>query len=239
MSYDLSEISHQLFELLKRQGADIDRSELIAEIHDFLAMLYGIKPVFLHGRGLAPENWIEEVLNLARDLELEIIEGPFWDATPYGEFPNWYHEHCRAELKPYRAWYICQDAETVDAVQSVNSANGRLSIPKEAKLLGYPECCVNAHYARASHYHRGTLSILKRLTKGNEKQMQDLVRGGAHLAPETEKEIKHFDAAFEIHEPELGSWNMCASCVRSTNQASATLVQQYLNLIEECGLKLG
>ena len=38
--------------LLGRQDQSVDRRELIAETHDFLAMLEGVKPVFLHGRGL-------------------------------------------------------------------------------------------------------------------------------------------------------------------------------------------
>lgn len=238
MSSELSEISSHLTELLRRQGGKIDRGELIAEIHDFLAMLEGLKPVFLHGRGLAPPHWIEHVVKIATDLELYVEEGPFWDATAYGEFPKWYADHCRAELQPYRAWYICSDPAIANAVKKINDANGRLSMTEEARLLGYPECCVGAHYERAERYHRGSLAILKRLAKGDETRMRDLFFGGAHLAPVTQQEINDFDEAFEIHEPAFGSWNMCRACKNETNRTSKELAQQYSEVIQKAELKL-
>ena len=61
--------------LLGRQDQSVDRRELIAETHDFLAMLEGVKPVFLHGRGLAPKDWINEVLGMAQELGLHIVKG--------------------------------------------------------------------------------------------------------------------------------------------------------------------
>lgn len=234
----LIQTGRSLASLLEKQDETADRGELVAEIHDFLAMLDGIKPVFLHGRGLAPPNWIENVLKIAANLELYTLEGPFWDATAYGEFPEWYAVHCRAELQPYRAWYICRDLAIAEVVQKINSANGRLSITEEANLLGYPECCVTAHYERARRYHRGSLAILKRLAKGDENKMQDLFSGGAHLAPVTAQEINDFDEAFEIHEPEFGSWNMCRACAKETNRTSLELVGKYSEVIQKAELKL-
>ena len=84
----LIETGRQLSTLLEMQDDTADRRELVAEIHDFLAMLDGIKPVFLHGRGLAPPDWVEQVLSIARELGLRVIEGPFWDATAYEVFQN-------------------------------------------------------------------------------------------------------------------------------------------------------
>ncbi len=224
--------------MLEKQDETADRGELVAEIHDFLAMLDGIKPVFLHGRGVAPKHWIENVLKIATNPELYIVEGPFWDATAYGEFPEWYADHCRAELQPYRAWYICKDPSIAEDVQKINAANGRLSMTEEASLLGYPECCVTAHYERARRYHRGSLAILKRLAKSDETKMRDLFFGGANLAPVTPQEINDFDEAFEIHEPAFGSWNLCRACAKETNRTSMELVHQYSEVIQKAELKL-
>ena len=65
MSSVLVQTGQRLSALLGRQDDSVDRRELIAESHDFLAMLEGIKPLLLHGRGLAPRNWIKEVLIIA------------------------------------------------------------------------------------------------------------------------------------------------------------------------------
>ncbi len=105
----LVQTGQRLSALLGRQDNSVDRRELIAEIHDFLAMLEGIKPLLLHGRGLAPRDWIKEVLIIAQELGLYVIEGPFWDATTFESFPDWYANYYRKELQPYRAWYICKD----------------------------------------------------------------------------------------------------------------------------------
>lgn len=235
----LVETGRKLSDLLELQEKNADRGELVAEIHDFLGVLDGIKPVFLHGRGLAPPDWVEKVLVIAHELDLRVVEGPFWDATDYGEFPEWYADHCRAGLLPYHAWYICSDEDIAESVRTVNAATGYLSMTEEARLLGYPECCVNAHYERARRYHQGTLAILKRLANGNENKMQKLFAGGAHLVPVTQQEIDDFDAAFDIHEPRFGSWNMCGACASGTSSASGNLSQQYSDVVQKADLKLG
>ena len=235
----LIETGRRLSALLEKQDDSADRRELVAEIHDFLSMLDGIKPVFLHGRGLAPSSWVEHVRSIAEDLGLRVIEGPFWDATDYEEFPEWYAGHCRVELEPYRAWYICNDETVAEFVKNINDVGGRLAMTEEAQLLGYPECCVNAHYDRTRQYHSGTVAILKRLANGDDIKMQELFAGGAQLDPVTQQEIDDFDAAFDVYEPLIGSWNMCPACARGTNSASQILSRQYSDVIQKAELRLG
>jgi len=229
----LVETGHRLSTLLGKQDEFADRRELIAEIHDFLAMLEGIKPVLLHGRGLAPSHWMEEVLKIAYNIGLCVIKGPFWDATTYGEFPDWYANHCRKELQPHRAWYICKDTTIAESVRRVNDAAGHLSVSEEARLIGYPECCVKAHYERSRRYHWGTLAILERLANGDEKKMQNLFTNEAHLVPVTQQELNDFEMAFDIREPKLGSWNLCHACARGTNSPSEVLSQQYYDVVQK------
>ena len=45
------------------------------EMLDFLAMIYGIKPVVLIGRGFDDQQWISGVRRVARDMNLYEIEG--------------------------------------------------------------------------------------------------------------------------------------------------------------------
>ena len=233
-----SEIYRYLLDIFDQQASEAERRELIGEVYDFLALLDGVKPVFLHGRGHAPVEWVEPIKKLACGLNFFVIEGFYWDATPYDEFPNWYQEHCRNQLLPFRAWYICKEAELAAAIKNINNTGGRLTMAEEASLLGYPECCVRAHYERACRYHRGTLSILKRLGKGDQNQMQALAIGNAHLIPVTAQEIEDFDLAFKIHAPRVGSWNMCDSCSKGAKPFSDNLVKKYLSVIEKAGLAI-
>ena len=103
---------------------------------------------------------------------------------------------------------------------------------EEGRLLGYPDCCVAAHYDRALRYHRATISILKRLAKGNEGQMLSLLTGGANFAPTTKDEIVDFEEAFSISPATHGSWNMCSRCVSNPNSLSKKLSMEYQNLLE-------
>lgn len=232
----LVQTGRRLSALLGRQDNSVDRRELIAEIHDFLAMLEGIKPLLLHGRGLAPRDWIKEVLIIAQELGLYVIEGPFWDATTFESFPDWYANYYRKELQPYRAWYICKDTAIAKSVGCVNREAGYLSVSEEARLIGYPECCVKAHYERSRRYHRGTLSILKRVTCGNENKMRQLLANKANLVPVTRQELDDFKAAFDIHEPKLGSWNLCHACAYGTDSPSDVLSERYREMVQKAKL---
>ena len=225
--------------LLGRQDQSVDRRELIAETHDFLAMLEGVKPVFLHGRGLAPKDWINEVLGMAQELGLHIIKGPFWDALNYGAFPNWYAEYCQNELEPYRAWYICKDDTIAESILGINRAGGHLTVSEEARLLGYPECCVQAHYKRSQRYHRGALAILKRVAGGNENKMRKLLASQAPLVPVTQEELDEFEIAFDIHEAKFGSWNLCHACACGTDTRSEVLSKQYFEMVQKAKFATG
>tara|TARA_A100001037_G_C15123765_1_gene625157 strand:- start:509 stop:1228 length:720 start_codon:yes stop_codon:yes gene_type:complete len=238
MSSVLVRTGQKLSSLLERQGKCPDRRELIAEIHDFLAMLEGIKPVFLHGRSLAPKDWINEVLEIAQDLGLHIIKGPFWDALSYTAFPNWYADHCRNELQPYRAWYICKDDTVAETILGINRAGGHLTVSEEARLLGYPECCVQAHYKRSQRYHRGALAILKRVAGGNENKMRKLLASQAQLVPVTQEEIDEFEIAFDIYEAKFGSWNLCHACECETDTRSEVLSKQYFEMVQKAKLEI-
>lgn len=209
-----------------------DTEDLAQETLDFLAMADGLKPVFLLGRGMEPPQWVAGAAALAGDLGFRVVEGPLWDATPFGKFPDWYRQHIVDQLAPLRAVYICSSGETAQEIAAINDAQGRLSMTMEARLLGYPECCVVAHYDRAMRYHQAILSILKRLAGGEDGRMPALLRGGAALAPVTRGEIAHMEAAFDLQPAPFGSWNQCPHCTGNDDSASAALSQKYRTLAE-------
>jgi len=210
----------------------VDRGEVAQEILDFLAMAARLKPVCLLGRGLDVPDWIAGAADVALGAGFQVIEGPFWDATPFGKFPDWYRDHTLAQFVPYTAIYICADRETAGQIGAINDAGGRLAMTEEARLLGYPDCCVVAHYDRANRYHQAIMAILTRLTGGDERHMQTLFRGGAALAPTTKEEIALMEAAFDFHPAPFGSWNQCPPCARKGDSPSAKLSEQYKALAE-------
>ena len=210
----------------------VDPGDLAQEILDFLAMAAGLKPVYLLGRGLESPRWVADAAELARKLGFQAIQGPFWDATPFGKFPDWYRDHIAAQLAPFPAVYVCSSRETAREIDAINDSGGRLSMQAEARLLGYPECCVVAHYDRAVRYHQAIFEILMRLTGGDEAWMQALLSGDAPLVPETPAEITHMEAAYELHPASYGSWNQCSHCAGDDRSPSADLSRKYRALAE-------
>lgn len=212
-------------------GAGIDRRETGQEMLDMLAMQAGLKPVFLLGRGLDDPSWIAGVLAVARELGLRIVEGPYWDATPFGsELPAWYVQRTQTALVPYRGWYVCDDAAAEHAVQAIGAADGRLTIAEEAELLGYPICCVAAHYERALAFHRATFSILARHGDGDAGRMAALFDLAGRLPAQTRSEHADLEAAAAIVPAPYGSWNMCLACATDGDGPSARLARRYASL---------
>ena len=210
----------------------INSAELAQEILDFLAMAAGLKPVCLLGPGLESPHWVAGATELARGLDLYVVQGPFWDATPFGKFPDWYRDYTVVQLAPFRAAYVCSSDVTAHEIELVNAGGGRLSMSAEARLLGYPVCCVVAHYDRAVRYHRAIFSILRRLAGGDEGRMQELLSGGAALAPRTQEEIEDMEAAFDLQPASFGSWNKCPHCAHADDSPSADLSRKYRALAE-------
>jgi hypothetical protein len=226
----LRDIFSALREIGTPFSGHINNADLGQEMLDFLAMLDGLKPVFLLGRGVDHADWVKGMLTLANSRGLFVVQGPFWDATPFGGFPDWYADHNHAVMVVLRAYYICKDKDTALLAQAVCDAGGRLSMADEARLLGYPECCVSGHYDRALRYHRATLSVLARLGGSDENRMRDLLSGGAATVPSTEAEVADMEAAFHICPERYGSWNRCEACDRTGAGPSYTLSLRYLGL---------
>jgi hypothetical protein len=216
-----------------RLAAGYSRGELGQEMLDFLAMAAGLKPVYLLGRGFDDPAWIAGVLKIARDMGLRAVEGPYWDADPPREgFPGWYADHAAAALAGRRAHYVCRVPPVAQMAARI-CGTGRPTIAEEALLLGYPECCVAAHYQRVRAFHVATMSILDRTAGGDEAAMRRLLEDETQLAPQTETERIALEGAMMVAACPWTSVNMCDDCAGRPDSPAARLSAQYAALARE------
>ena len=204
-----------------------DHTTAAQEALDFLAMMAGLKPVLMLGRGFDNTQWIKGALQIAVDLKLHIVEGPYWNAVPApADLPEWYIEHTRAAFEGFRAHYICKARATADRVAEL-CRTGTATIADEARLLGYPTCCVEAHYARSRDYQIAWLSILEREAGGEEAEMRRLLADGAPLTPASDDERARLEAAMAVRTAPFTSVNMCQACEASRDGAARRMSRHY------------
>lgn len=212
---------------------DHDRATAAQEALDYLAMLVGIKPVFLLGRGYNDPDWIDGVRALAATQKLPIIEGPYWDADVGTEaLPGWYLDYLGSAFAGKTAWYICRSRAAAEEVSTINET-GTPSLEQEARLLGYPECCVTAHYERNHVYQKLWLDILARAAQNDEDRMRRMLEEGAALQPETDDERERLEAAMTVDPCPFTSINMCANCIAAADSPARLLSRHYAELAGE------
>jgi len=200
------------------------------EALDFLAMLAGLKPVFLLGRGLDEPAWVGGVRDVAGALGLHVIEGPYWNAeTGAGRLPDWFARHMRDAFATRTAWYVCRARATADEVREL-CATATPTVAREARLLGYPECCVAAHYDRNLAYQEIWLDILRRKAAGDDAGMRRLLAAGAGLDPETDDDVRRLERAMAVTPAPFTSINMCAACADDADGPARRLSRRYAEL---------
>ena len=222
--------------LRKLHAAPIDWTDPYAaatagqEALDVVALLAGLKPVYVLGRGFADPGWRDHVLGLAAAWRLHVREGPYWVAAPPpADLPGWFAEIADARLRAGRAHYLARTRAAAAAVAAA-CASGRPSIAEEARLLGFPECCVADHYAGAAAYLRASFAILRLRTGGDEAEMRRLAAGDAPLALETEDERALLAAAATVRPARHTSLNMCAGCAATEASPARLLAARYAAL---------
>lgn len=217
-----------------RPAAPVDAALLAQECLDILAVLDGMKPVCVLGRGFDDMVWVRGVAAIARALGCDLAEGPLWDAAPEDDaLPSWYAAQVREALSGITALYLWRDPEWADAVRAVARAGGRLTVAWEARLLDYPECCVAAHYARRAAFHRATVAILTRRAGGDVAAMRRLLDRGAPLAPGNAAERAALDEALAVEPCPYASFDMCAPCCADPDGPAARAALRYAGLAAE------
>ena len=156
------------------------------EALDLLSTMAGIKPVALLGRGYGSAAWLEGLLGVAGEAGLHVVQGPYWDAGADAGLPDWYVERARRSLAGLRAYYVCR-ARAVAAEVAAVPENGAVSVEQEARLLGYPECCVRGYYRAAAAHQRVWMDMARTRAGGDEEAAAQLLDSGEKSRPRPRK----------------------------------------------------
>jgi hypothetical protein len=225
--------------LRKLRQIPFDRGDLAntavapQEMLDFLAMLAGLKPVFLLGRGFDDPRWIEGVSAIARRNNLPVISGPKWAAEPdHIGLPDWYDGiDPTRDKREQPVIYICKSRDTAAEVASICSS-GSITMAQEARLLGYPNCCVIDQYRRNRLMNAGFYRMLQRTSGGNIHEMQRIVRERVQMRPETPEEIADIQAAcYRVPAP-FTSFYMCGACNADLQRPARRISAVFKSLAE-------
>ncbi|PPR11997.1 MAG: hypothetical protein CFH41_00030 [Alphaproteobacteria bacterium MarineAlpha11_Bin1] len=221
-----SRLRNTLKKLSSLALGDDDPHASAQEALDFLSMMAGKKPVMILGRGYNEQEWIKGVLQIAAELKLHTVEGPFWDASADSGagslLPRWYLDHTRAAFAEYRAWYICRARDVAKEVAEICETEV-ITVEQEARLLNYPECCVRAHYDRAANYQGIWLDLLRRKADGDEVKAMELLAGNQSLDPETDEDLKRLEVSMRTISVPFTSINACDACVDGGPDAPANV----------------
>lgn len=203
------------------------------EMLDYLAMLSGLKPVYLLGRGFDDTEWAAGAIAMATKTGLCVIEGPQWGAQhPDKTMPAWFRDHLDKQNPTQPVFYICRVKGTAEAVQATLD-NATITIDEEARLLGYPVCCVKAHYERQAKFNKVFYELVKRTAGGDEAEMKRILEEDIEVAAETAEEEAAMKEAMEFEPAPYTSFHMCPACTADENSTGGKLSKRYEALASE------
>jgi hypothetical protein len=193
------------------------------EMLDFLAMVAGIKPVYLLGRGFDDGQWVKGVIDMADRLGLHIINGSEWDASGNSqEFPAWF----APGQQDHEVFYVTRTRGNAEAVDAAIK-NPPITMEAEARLLDYPLCCVEDHYHRDALMKRAYYMMLQRTGGGDVPEMQRLIREDVQLATATPEEESMLAEAGELRPAPFTSINMCPACAADPQRPAGRVSRRY------------
>ncbi len=204
------------------------------EMLDILATVAGLKPVFLLGRGFDDPSRVRGVSDIAAGMGLHVRVGPFWTSAGPSELPDWLVDINAGKNADKKAVYITRTRSAADEVIRINTTGGRISVEDEARLLGYPACCVSHHYANVARVDRLYSLLLKRVGGGDEARMRQLVLDDVEMAPETEEEIalaRTFEMPMASQIP-YSSINACPACETNPDSPARRVAAKFKALAE-------
>ena len=227
-----------LAKLLELPFVDTDDHSAVLrqqETLDFLAMVAGIKPVFMTGRGFYDALWIKSVIELANAMGLDVEIGPMWNALAGREgLPEWF---VRFAIEAHRseAVFISKEAATAQAVHAAVTGNP-VSIADEAALLSYPACCVRAEYQRNECLDRAFFMMLSRAAGEDQQRIRFLIDDHVRLAAETPAEIAMLNAASAVNMAPFTSINMCGACASNRQSPARKIAAEHEQLARSIDL---
>lgn len=184
------------------------------EMLDFLAMLEGIKPVYLLGRGFDDPDWIVGVYEVAVSTGLKVVKGRGWAAEEdMASAPAWYQELNEADEKGGAEYYYICKAPVVAAKLAKLTSQDFVSPDVEAALLGYPACCVAHYHSTKRTFDEMFFGKIERAAKGDIEEMKRIVLDDDQFTADTPAEEELFRSKLEMHVAPFTSFNMCPSCI--------------------------
>ena len=101
-----------------------------------------------------------------------------------------------------------------------------ISIEDEARILGYPACCVAEYRQQLSMVDTGFFKLVERTGRGDIEEMKRLIRDDVGMRPETEEEIRLVNQPESVWAP-FTSFVMCSSCQSDATGPAMTLSRKY------------
>ena len=98
---------------------------------------------------------------------------------------------------------------------------------EEARLLGYPPCCVRDHYRRDALMRITFYRMLERASGGDLDEIKRLLREDVQLVAETSEEIDGLAEAREFRPAPFTSFNMCPDCAAQDASPARLLSGRY------------
>jgi hypothetical protein len=220
----------------------IDRSEphaMVVSAQDtleFAAMLVGMKPVFLLGRGFDDKAWISAVSKSASEMRVGLVEDSFWNPDfSRSNIPAWLRDLRRSTV-PERAIYISGLHDVFREIREI-SGRGGVTPDEESRLLGYPRCCVQDHHSRSFVVEETFAQAVMRVAEGDEKEARRIVLDDVKFLLNDEEEAR-MKWATQLRPCPFTSVYMCDQCAASDRSPARSLSRQYAKLARDLDSEL-
>jgi hypothetical protein len=202
---------------------------------DLLAVMAGLKPLCLLGRGDGDAMWTDALGEAASCADLTAIAASPWEPDDAEDpLPRWYRDATARRRARRTVLYLCRDDATLDAVAAL-SRKGRVTADEEAVLLGYPRCCVEQHHRQAVGFAHLTAAMAARAAAGDRARMVRMIEAGAAPMPASSEEWERYRALTAIAPSRWTSVNLCRSCAGGGDGPARRLERAYERLAARAG----
>lgn len=226
---DLRAVVRRLGKIRAGQNNLYARVSMHQDTLELAALLAGMKPVFLLGRGFDDLTWVSQIKKIAADLRLEIVEDSCWNVDLSGlHFPEWYR---RMRNNQDQAVYITRNREAVSEILKI-SARGWVSPEEEARLLGYPMCCVEGSHKERRALAEGFFLAALEAADGDEERARAVILADTKFQL-PEEFTTRMEAALTHDQCPFTSIFMCPACAANPESPARTLSDRYAKLAKD------
>jgi hypothetical protein len=206
-------VAQRLKQIPWNPASAYNRAVAPQEALDYLAMLSGLKPVYVLGRGFDDPAWIRGIREISVDLGLYVLDGlPLRPPEREGPLPVWFREYIRSR-EPRRVVSYVARLEKVAAEMLLLSQSGEAEEADEARLLGYPECCVRFHHDALRRIAEAEYAIALRDCGGDPERLRARLREGVSIQARSEEEARALEPDWVM--APFTSVFLCADCQAS------------------------